>query len=206
MRDAFYFGGERSFRQDFVFGLRQLSDIALKALSPSFNDPTTAMQAMNRMEGIFVALGRKALPPRVWEEEANGTRVLVKVARYDFDHVVSTAFDQVQRTAFAGGYVVVLERLLEILERAIRMNPLPERQRFLWTRAFTVARLAPEQLPDPQDTANLAVRAVGVGAVLLETEMEAEVQSDLGELADLLDHLRVGQEIREVVKNLGKDS
>ncbi len=58
--DAFYFGKERSFRQDFAFGLRQLSDIALKGLSPGVNDPTTAMQAMDQMEAMFVALGAKS--------------------------------------------------------------------------------------------------------------------------------------------------
>jgi uncharacterized membrane protein len=75
---AFYFGKERSFRQDFAFGIRQLSDMALKGLSPGVNDPTTAMQAMDRIEAIFVALGGKVMPPRVREEARNGTRVLIK--------------------------------------------------------------------------------------------------------------------------------
>lgn len=38
---AFVFGKERTFQQDLAFGLRQLSDIALKGLSPGINDPTT---------------------------------------------------------------------------------------------------------------------------------------------------------------------
>ncbi|MDP8951583.1 MAG: DUF2254 domain-containing protein [Actinomycetota bacterium] len=202
VHNAFYFGKERSFRQDFAFGLRQLSDIALKALSPSFNDPTTAMQAMDQMEAIFIVLGGKALPPRVREKEVDGTKVLTKVEHYGFDYVVRTAFDQIQRTASTGGYVVVLERLLEILHRAIRANPLPERQRFLWACAFTVARLAPEQIPDPEDAANLVRRAVGVGACLLKTELGTEVESDLEELADLSEDLRGGEEVRKAVDNI----
>ncbi len=63
VRGALVFDRERSFQQDFAFGLRQLSDIALKGISPGINAPTTAMQAMDRMEAIFVALGEKALPP-----------------------------------------------------------------------------------------------------------------------------------------------
>ncbi len=49
-RDAIVLGKERSFGQDFAFGLRQLSDIALKGVSPGVNDPTTAMQAMDHTE------------------------------------------------------------------------------------------------------------------------------------------------------------
>ncbi len=206
VHEAFYFGKERSFRQDFAFGLRQLSDIALKALSPSFNDPTTAMQALDQMEAIFIALGGKALPPRVREEEAYGTKVLTKIEHYGFDYVVRTGFDQIQRTASTGGYVVVLERLLEILERAIHANPLPERQRYLWACAFTVARLAPEQIPDPEDAANLVRRVVGVGACLLKTELGTEVESDLEELADLSEDLRGGEEVRKAVYNVRKAS
>lgn len=200
VHEAFYFGQERSFRQDFAFGLRQLSDIALKALSPAFNDPTTAMQAMDRMEAIFITLGAKALPPRVQEEQVSGTKVLVKVGRYGFDDVVGLAFDQLRRTAFAGGgYVAVLERLLEILEYAILANLLPERRRSLWARAFTIARLVPEQIPDPEDAVNLVRRAVDVGVCLLETELGTEVAADLEELASLSENLRGGARIREAV-------
>ncbi len=201
VHEAFYFGKERSFRQDFAFGLRQLSDIALKALSPVFNDPTTAMQAMDRMEAIFIALGGKALPPRVLEEVVDGTKVLTKVGHYGFDDVVGLAFDQLQRTAFAGGgYVTVLERLLEILERAIRANPVPERRRSLWSRALTIARLAPEQIPDPEDAANLIRRTVGVGAYLVETGLRAEVAADLEELSELSENFRGGVRVREAVR------
>ncbi|MFI0977083.1 DUF2254 domain-containing protein [Streptomyces sp. NPDC021093] len=42
-------GVERTFHQDLGFGLRQLADIALRALSPAVNDPTTAVQALDRI-------------------------------------------------------------------------------------------------------------------------------------------------------------
>ena len=200
VHEAFYFEKERSFRQDFAFGLRQLSDIALKALSPSFNDSTTTMQAMDRIEAIFIALGQKALPPRLREEEANGTKMLVKIGYYGFDDVVGLAFDQIRQTAFTGGQVAVLERLLEVLERAIQANLLPERRRSLWARAFTVARLAPGQIPDPEDAANLVVRAVGVGSHLLG--MKLGVEPDLEELVELSKDLRGGERVRETVGNV----
>jgi hypothetical protein len=109
------------------------------------------------------------------------------------------AFDQVRRAAVTIGEATVLERLLEILERAIQANGVSERQRSLWTRAFTVARLALEQVSDPEDAANLVRRAVGVGANLLGTDLRAQVALELKEVADLADGLRGGGRIREAV-------
>ena len=120
-------------------------------------------------------------------------------AHYDFDDVVGLAFDQVRRAAFTSGQVAVLERLLEVLERAISANPVPERQRPLWARAFAVARLAPGQVADPEDAANLVRKAVGVGAPLLGTDLRAEVAFDLKEVANLADGLRGGGRVREAV-------
>lgn len=198
--EAFYFGKDRSFRQDFALGLRQLSDIALKGLSPGVNDPTTAMQAMDRMEAIFIALGSKALPQRTrHEERGNGEEVLVKVGYYGFDNVVGLAFDQIRRAAFTSGQVAVLERLLEVIERALAANDIPERQKALWERASAVGRLAPSQVSASLDAVALACRTVEVGASLLKTELGAAVGSDLESLADLSEALQDGERVREAV-------
>ena len=199
MRGALVLDRERSFQQDFAFGLRQLSDIALKGLSPSVNDPTTAMQAMDRIEAIFIALGEKAMPPRVREEEANGASVLVKIGYYGFDDVVGLAFDQLRRVSFTSGQVAVLERLLEVLGRAIRANGLPERRRSLWARAYSVARLAPEQVSDPEDAVNLILKAVGLGGYLAETGQASLVKGDLKNLVEAAEVLRGGERVRVAV-------
>ncbi|MDP9474249.1 MAG: DUF2254 domain-containing protein [Actinomycetota bacterium] len=195
--DAFFFGKERSFRQDFAFGLRQLSDIALKGLSPGVNDPTTAMQAMDRMEAIFVALGEKAMPPRVREEGADGANVLIKVGFYGFDDVVGLAFDQIRRAAFTSGQVAVLERYLEILGRAIDANEPSERRLALWARAFAVARLGPSQVSDPRDATELVLVAVKVGGRLVKAGLD--VGPDLDELARLSEDLPGGERVQEAV-------
>ncbi len=183
---AFKFGPERSFQQDFPFGLRQLSDIALKALSPGVNDPTTAMQAIDRLEAIFVALGAKALPSRLRERDVNGARVLVKVNHPGFKDNVGLAFDQIRRAAFAGGEVAVLERLIEAIERSFLANAVPERQRVLWQQVFTVARMAPRQLPDPNDAANLVRRAVEAGAKL-DIDQHPGMESDFRKLIHIFE-------------------
>jgi len=196
---AFTFGKERAFQQDFTFGLRQLTDIALAGLSPSFNDPTTAMQAVDRTEDILISLGTKALPRRVQEREVGGNRVLVRIGYPDFEDVVELAFDQAIRAAFATGQVIFLRRLLEVVERALWANDLPERQQALWARAFEVGYLAPQQLPSGRDAVALVLRTVEVGAPLLGTELSAAVGPDLEELAGLSEGLRGGERVREAV-------
>ena len=197
--DALVLGRERSFQQDFAFGLRQLSDIALKGLSPGVNDPTTSMQAMDRMEAIFVALGGKRMPARTTEREVRGATVTVRIGHYGFDDVVGPAFDQIRRSAFTSGQVAVLERLLEILDRAIAANTAPGRRLSLWARAFAAARLAPEQVADPEDASTLALRAVRIGEYLLKAGQGEAVRADLRELAELCEGLRGGQRVREAV-------
>ncbi|CAN5871926.1 hypothetical protein BH18ACT11_BH18ACT11_00350 [soil metagenome] len=201
VHEAFFLGKERSFRQDFAFGLRQLSDIALKGVSPGVNDPTTSMQAMDRMEAILVALGEKVMPPRVVEREVEACAILLRVGYYDFDDVVGLAFDQLRRAAFASGQVAVLERLLQVLERSLPANDLAVRQKALWDRAFAVGRMAPAQVPDPRDAVALALRAVEVGAPLLETGLAARVGADLEELDGFTEGLAGGERVREAVQS-----
>ncbi len=196
---AFVFGKERSLKQDLGFGLRQLTDIALKGLSPGINDPTTAMQALDRVEAVFITLGSKALPRRVQRRTVNDREVLVRIGYLTFDDLVGLAFDQVRRAAFATGQVAVLERMLEILGRAIRANGISERQSSLWARAFAIARLAPEQIPDPRDAANLMVQAVEIVPGLLLKERVA-VDGDLEQLVSLSENLEGGEQVRKAIE------
>ncbi|MFJ9419062.1 DUF2254 domain-containing protein [Streptomyces sp. NPDC101227] len=61
LRYAVSVGVERTFHQDLGLGLRQLSDIALRALSPAVNDPTTAVQCLDRMVQILAAVVHRPL-------------------------------------------------------------------------------------------------------------------------------------------------
>ncbi|MFD5082778.1 DUF2254 domain-containing protein [Kitasatospora sp. NPDC058406] len=54
-------GAERTIEQDPAFALRILVDIAIRALSPAVNDPTTAVQVLNHIEAFLHAVGRVGL-------------------------------------------------------------------------------------------------------------------------------------------------
>lgn len=176
-------GKERSFQEDFAFGLRQLSDIAILGLSPGINDPTSSMQAMDRIEAILIALGTKAMPGGLQEYEIQGSTVVLRVGYYGFDDVVGLGLDQIRRSAFTSGQVAVLDRFLELVGRVMWANPVEDRLYSLWERAFAVARLAPQEITDPRDARNLALHAVKVAAPLLDTGISEKVSADLRALA-----------------------
>jgi uncharacterized membrane protein len=61
LRRAIEIGGERTFEQDPKYAIRILVDIAIKALLPAINDPTTAVQALDQIEDLLLRLGRRHL-------------------------------------------------------------------------------------------------------------------------------------------------
>ena len=60
---AIHLGKERTFEQDPKYPIRLLVDVAIKALSPAINDPTTAVQTIDQLEDLLLRLGE-------WELEA----------------------------------------------------------------------------------------------------------------------------------------
>lgn len=62
---AFTIGQERTSVQDVAFGLRQITDVAVKALSPGVNDPTTAVHALNWSSVLLSDLAGRRCGPDV---------------------------------------------------------------------------------------------------------------------------------------------
>ena len=52
-------------QQDVAFGVRQLVDIALKAISPAVNDPSTAATCIDRLGSLLAEIARRRTGPRV---------------------------------------------------------------------------------------------------------------------------------------------
>jgi uncharacterized membrane protein len=73
--DSVYIERERDFYQDARFGVRQLADIALRALSPAVNDPTTAALCIGYLQAVFEHFVRCKPQPNVFHM-ANGATIL----------------------------------------------------------------------------------------------------------------------------------
>jgi uncharacterized membrane protein len=111
----------RTVEQDAAFGLRQIVDIALRALSPSMNDTTTAVLCVNYLADLMHHLA--ARHPASCFRLHDG-RLRVVAPRPGFDEHLGLAFDQI--LANAQGNVVLLERVLwaiETIESATRTSP-----------------------------------------------------------------------------------
>jgi uncharacterized membrane protein len=92
---------ERDLDQDIDFGLRQLADIALRAVSPSLNDPTTAVTAIAYMRTVLARLAERADPPGL-ERSDRGVLVAIRRRRFD-DHL--DLLLQISRHAADDGWV-----------------------------------------------------------------------------------------------------
>lgn len=88
-------GYERTLEQDVAFGIRQLADIASKALSPAVNDPYTANQAVDHLASILAALAVRQHGPQAVKDRHGVVRLHVPAR--GFDYLVELALGQVRR-------------------------------------------------------------------------------------------------------------
>ncbi|MFB9820552.1 DUF2254 domain-containing protein [Arthrobacter ramosus] len=88
-------GYERTLEQDVAFGIRQLADVASKALSPAINDPYTANQAVDHLSSILAALSLRQHGPQA-VADAQGT-IRLHVPARDFAYLMDLALGQVRR-------------------------------------------------------------------------------------------------------------
>jgi uncharacterized membrane protein len=79
----FLIRGERTFVQDPAFGFRQLVDVAIRALSPAVNDPTTAVQAIDRISDLLAITGNRPDPTGLRVDSGGTVRVKRKLRNFD---------------------------------------------------------------------------------------------------------------------------
>ena len=111
LRDAVALGFERTEEQDAAFGLRQLEDMAVKAVSPAINDPTTAAEALSYCGDLIVRLQGRRLGAQV-HTDASGVVRLVTAAR-DLRYYLDLVCGQVRR--YGRAEPTVLTALLRVL-------------------------------------------------------------------------------------------
>lgn len=116
-REAVRLGRSRTLQQDLGFGIRQLVDIALRALSSGINDPTTANEVVSHLGGVIWDLLVRDLPRNRLEDD-RGRRVF-RPHELSHDRFVALAFRQI-RVAGADQPAVV-QHLLDVLGPLARM-------------------------------------------------------------------------------------
>lgn len=109
-------GFERTMEQDVSFGVRQLADIASKALSPAVNDPYTAVQAVQHQAVLLARLSGCSLGGQVLRDGSGVARVVVPGR--DYTYYLDLACGQIRRYGRAEPRVMLA--LLRILRSTSR--------------------------------------------------------------------------------------
>jgi len=135
----------RTVEQDAAFGIRQLVDIALKALSPGINDTTTAITCIDHLGAIMVrVVGRQD----VSEVRAVGGVVRVIAPVQTFASLLQLSFDEIRRNAATN--VTALTRLLQTIE-TIASYPMDHQRRDHLGEQLTCIAEAAQHVPLPSD-------------------------------------------------------
>lgn len=135
-QDAIVIGRTRTMQEDVGYGVRQLADVALKALSSGVNDPTTAQDAIFHMTGVLRELLVHDLPSSV--QRRDGTR-LIRAHRPSYEDLVSLAYDELRRQAAPLPTVsIYLLESLHLLHEVVTAAGLPDRAALLEAQAALV--------------------------------------------------------------------
>lgn len=112
VQKAIGIGYERTAAQDIGYGLRQLTDVANKALSPGINDPTTAVHALGHISAVLCQLSGRDLRSILLRDDQERVRVVLR--RPNFAEVLDVAITQPRR--YGSSDPQVMARLFRLLE------------------------------------------------------------------------------------------
>jgi uncharacterized membrane protein len=150
---AYSISRHRTIEWDPAFGIRQIVDIALKALSPGVNDTSTAVMCVDYLTAILARLnGRRYPPSHRYEGEA--LRVIASVPT--FEGLLAEAFDQIRGSA--EGNVAIIARMLGAIDTLGSLTVNPSHRRALDKQVQWIAELAGRTVPAPQDRARIERR------------------------------------------------
>ena len=146
LRNAYSIDRYRTVHQDCAFGISQLVDMALRALSPGINDPTTAVMCVDYLTAILARLASREIPSsRTYQQ---GELRMISIGQ-TFDGLVAGSFDQIRDSA--GGKVVILLRMLDALQTIAGLTASPIRRRVLRDQAEYITELARRTIDAPYD-------------------------------------------------------
>jgi uncharacterized membrane protein len=158
LRVAIRLGYERTAEQDVAFGVRQLADIAVKALSPAINDPYTAIQALEHLGVLLAKLVRRPLGNQHLYDDAGATRVVVPGR--DLSYYLDLATGQIRR--YGCSEPRVDRALLRVLATTGSFCHDPDDRVLIARHVQLVVEDAERTIPQPADLALVSSHAARV--------------------------------------------
>jgi uncharacterized membrane protein len=145
-------GPVRTMEQDVEFGALQLVDIALKAISPAVNDPSTAINCIDQLSRLLVRVATREPVPFVLFRPPGVARVVIPAV--SFEHLLQVAFAQIVhygRTDFAVS--------LRVMRALGDITTVTTDRRYLHALEASARGVATECLAHLPETSHAEVRA-----------------------------------------------
>lgn len=147
----------RSVEQDAAFGIRQIVDIALRALSPGINDTTTAVMCVDYLTPILARLAVRSIPSSHRQEEGELRVITIGPT---FADLTAASFDQIRVSA--EGNIAVMLRLLDAIEVITGLTASTGRRRALREQMEWIAEMAARTVESPHDRTRFGQRLARV--------------------------------------------
>ena len=157
IRRATALGPQRTSADDLEFAVRQLVEVAVRAMSPGINDPHTAMSVLDRLGSALCELAPRHLPSGVLLRDG---RPALVVTPFDYDGLADAMFHLIRQSA--AGNPAVLIRLLEVLAAVLGVEADPARQATLRRHARLVIEDARRGVANPSDLADVERRFAAI--------------------------------------------
>lgn len=149
----FLVGAQRTPTQDIEYAIHQLVEVALRALSPSLNDPFTAIACLDWLGAALGRIAQRSFPPTCLSDGDGRVRLIARQS--DFEGVVDAAFVAIRQAARENAAVTI--RLLEVLATIARESP-AEHRRVLLKHAQLTMKESERAFPEEQDRADARAR------------------------------------------------
>lgn len=153
LNGAYSIDRHRTVEQDPAFGIRQIVDMALKALSPGVNDTSTAVMCVDYLAAILTQLTVRQFPS---SHHFDGEALRVIIMAPTFDSLLAEAFDQIRGSA--EGNVAIMARMLGAIETIASLTVSPSRRRALDEQVQWIAELADRTIESTHDRARIERR------------------------------------------------
>ncbi len=171
---AFIVSNYRTVEQDPSFGIRQIVDVALKALSPGVNDTSTAVMCVDYLTAILTRLAPRQFPPA---RRYEGGELRVIAIAPPFSNLLGEAFDQIRRSG--EGNIAILERMLGALQTIASRTVNPQRRDAIRDQVRWIAELAGRTIKSAHDHAGIERRLKHVYEALeSEVALDAEAEKE----------------------------
>lgn len=154
LNDALIMGVHRNLTQNAEYGIQQLVEIAVRALSPGINDPFTAINCIDRIGAILSELTHRHFPsPFHYNEEG---KLIVFFKPVTFESFVDTAFNQIRQNSHTTPAVMI--KLLESIETIVTHASKPEQYKVLRRHAEMIRNVGKEHLNEQNDWKDFQLR------------------------------------------------